>query len=163
AYEPWNYTPGTSSEFTNPGPWVLNSGTAGTVTNINLTVPGLASPSGNAYTYGSLNHSLRLPIGTNVSGTLYFAFAMRVDNLGAPGSSASETCAGFTFGTGTSFASKINIVSNSFGVYQLGLYKAGGIVNGILTTNLFTTNDIVFIVSRYTFLPNSSTDDTCDL
>jgi hypothetical protein len=168
AYEPFNYAAGsllgTNQTIPGPGGWLLNSGTSGTITNENVTVRGLVSPIGNAYTWGSANSSERLPIGTNVSGTLFFSFALHLDDLGSiTPSGNSETMAGFTTGTGTSFGSKINIVSNDFGVYQIGIYKGGGVNNGALATNLFRTNEIVFVVSRYSFNPNSSTDDTCDL
>ena len=71
--------------------------------------------------------------------------------------------AGFTFGGGTTFASKINVSTNLGGTYQLGLYKAGGLTFGAVATNIFNPGETVFIVSRYTFNGAANNDDTCDL
>jgi hypothetical protein len=170
AYDFFAYPSGTSlAGQTPPGmpfPWTNNNSSAsGTMTtNDQLMVPGLAASTGNAYTWGNSASSMRLPIGTNVSGTLYFAFAFRMDNRGnPPTATTSETMAGFTFGTGTTFASKINVVTNGGNTYQIGLYKAGGTSVGALAPNLLNPGDTVFIVSRYSFNINGGTDDTCDL
>ena len=157
-YEPFAY--GANTLLAGQGGWLLNSGTSGAVQAGNLSVPALAPSLSNHFGWSSASMSLRLPIGTNTSGSLYFSFALRVGSLGT---GASDTLAGFTTGTSTSFAPKLNLASNSFGAYNLGLYKSSGLTTGGLATNVFTTNDVVFLVARYTFNTNSATDDTCDL
>jgi hypothetical protein len=141
--------------------WYLNSGTSGKVEAGNLTYPGLAPSTGNRFTWTSASMSERLPIGTNISGTLYFSFLLKIADVGS--FTSSDTIAGFGQNPAdTAFSGKLNITSNSFQTYQLALYKGGGTVNGAVAPNLFTTNDTVMVVGNYTF-NGGVADDACNL
>jgi hypothetical protein len=106
--------------------------------------------------------SERLPIGTNVSGSLFFSFLLKIDDVGS--FTTSDTIAGFgdTLAS-TTFSAKVNIVSNSFQMFQLGLYKGGGTTVGALAPNLFTNGDLVFVVGNYNFNGGANNDDTCNM
>ena len=156
AYEPFNYA--ANSSLVGQGGWLLNSGSGGTIQAGNL--PGVGSVSGNNFGWTSSSMSVRLPVGVNTNGALYFSFALRVSSVGT---AASDTLGGFTTGTSTTYLPKINISSNSVGAYNLAVYKGTGTTTGSMATNVFTTNDIVFLVARYTFNSGSTNDDTCDL
>jgi hypothetical protein len=158
AYEPFSYA--TNSLLAGQGGWLLNSGSSGTIAAGNLPVSGLAPASGNHFSWTSSSMSVRLPVGANTNGTLYFSFALRVSSLGT---SASDTLAGFTTGASTTYSPKINISSNSVGTYNLGVYKGTALTTGSMATNIFATNDIVFVAARYTFNSGSTNDDTCNL
>jgi hypothetical protein len=164
-YEPFGFAVGSSLDGQNG--WVLNSGSSFKIVAGNLNVPYLTPGVGN-HVVLSANGTTRKPMGTYTSGTLYFSFALKLDNIS---STTSETLAAFSVGTTTSYAPKINVAGSdtSLTSYTIGLYKAGGTTYGALATNalgnplLFTTSDTVFIVGRYTFNSGSSTDDTCDM
>jgi hypothetical protein len=143
--------------------WVLSSGTAGTMEAGALSYPGLPVSTGNRFTWGSASMSERLPIGTNVSGTLYFSFLFKAETLGSW--NTSDTIAGFGVNIGANtFSSKINIITNNPGVsYQLGIYKNGGTTLGALAPNIFTASDTVFVVGNYTFNSGSTSDDVINL
>src|ERR1035437_452482 len=76
AYEPFAYGPGTL--LAGQGGWLLNSGASGSVQAGSLSIPGLAPSLSNHFTWTSASMSLRLPIGTNSTGPLYFSFALRI-------------------------------------------------------------------------------------
>jgi len=159
-YEPFDYASGSS--LAGQGGWLLNSGSGGTIETGNLSVPsGMPASIGNRLTWGNSAMSLRLPLTAITSGSIYFSFALRIDNVGA--FTGSETIAGLGIGTTTTFAPKINVISNSFQTYQIGIYKGAGTGSGALAPNLFSSSDTVFVVGRYTFNSGSTTDDTCDL
>jgi hypothetical protein len=167
AYDGFNYTVGANlAGQQNPinfQKWVLASGTSATIESGNLSYPGLLASTGNRITWTSASMNERLPIGTNVSGSLFFSFLLRIDDMG-PISGIAETIAGFgADASSTTFSSKINISSNDFQVYQLGLYKGGGTGTGAIATNLFTTNQVVLVVGSYTFNSGANNDDTCNM
>jgi Immunoglobulin domain len=155
----FNYTPG--AVLGTPNNWVVTSGASGTIEAGNLNVPGLAPSTGNRYTWSSATSNVRLPIGTNISGTVYFSLALRIDTLGE--FSGSDTIAGLGFGTSTGFSYKLNVQTNGGGGYNLGVFKGAGTVNGSFAPNNFSDSDVVFIVGRYTFNTAAGNDDTCDL
>ena len=166
-YDGFNYTVGANlTGQQNPTTfqtWALASGTAAKIDGANLSYAGLATSTGNRITWTSASMSQRLPIGTNVSGTLYFSFLLNIADVGSI-SGIAETIAGFGADqTSTAFSSKINISSNSFQTYQLGLYKGGGTGTGAIAPNLFSTNDVVFVVGNYTFNSGANNDDTCNM
>jgi hypothetical protein len=104
---------------------------------------------------------VRLPFNTFSNGTVYFSFILRIDQIGS--FTGHDTFAGLALDTVTTYYPKIDAVCNSSNAYQLGIYKGSGTTYGAIAPNVFTTNDMVFIVARYTFNTNSTTDDTCDL
>ena len=165
-FDPFVYEPGTA--LAGQGNWFLNSVQEnGKIEAGNLEVPGLQPALGNRYSFGpyngAYNQSVRwlfTPPQTN--GSIWFSFAFRLDEIGT--STVNETTAGFAQGTSTAFPLKINILGDGVGnTYQIGIYKSSGTTSGALAPNLFTTNDTVFVVARYTFRPDTTTDDTCDL
>jgi hypothetical protein len=165
-FDPFVYTTGTA--LAGQGNWFLNSAQEnGKIEGGNLSVPGLSPAIGNRYSYGPygglFNQSVRWlfsPAQTN--GSIWFSFALRIDEIGT--STTSETMAGFAQGTSTAFPLKINILGDGIGdTYQIGIYKSSGTTSGALAPDTFTTNDTVFVVARYTFRPDTTTDDTCDL
>ncbi len=160
-WDPFAYAP--DSLLAGQGSWVLKSTAEnGHIEAGNLSVPGLIPSYGNRYTYTG-NNSVRWmfsPEKTN--GAIYFSFAMRIDDIGT--STGSETMAGFAMGTTTSFPLKITIQGDGSGTrYQVGIYKSSGTTSGAMAPDWFTANDTVFVVARYTFRPDTTTDDTCDL
>jgi hypothetical protein len=157
-YEPFAYPSG--SVLAGQGGWLLNSGSSGTVQPGSFIMPMLPPALGNHFSWTSSSMSLRLPIGTHTDGDVYFSLVLRVNSVGVGGS---DTIAGFTTGSATTFSPKLNIASNAPGAYNLGLYKSSGLTTGNLTTNIFRTNEAIFVVARYRFNNTSGTDDTCDL
>ncbi len=161
AYDGFDYT--ADSALVGQGGWLLNSGTSGSLEAGNLTVPGLANASGNRLSWGNPSMSLRRPLGTNLaSGTVYFSFVLRVDDLGASFSS-DGTLAGFTTGTGTAFATKVNIRVNGKGGFNLGVSKGTGTTYGNWAATDFNVGEAIFVVGRYQFNSGSGTDDLSDL
>lgn len=160
AYDGFNYAIG--SELASQGGWLLNGGTSGTIEAGNLSRNGLLASSGNRFTWGNPTMSVRLPIGTNLtSGEVYFSFLMRVDALGD--FAASGTLAGFTTGTGTAFATKINIQTNGTGGFSLGVSKSTGTTYGAWAFDSFQVGQTILVVGRYHFNGGSGTDDLCDV
>jgi hypothetical protein len=159
--DPFNYTPGT--KLAGQGGWVQKSTAEnGQIEAGNLNVPGLAPATGNRYTFTG-NNSIRWlfdPPQTNSA--IWFSFALRVDTIGT--STTSETTAGLAQGTTTAFPCKVNILGDGVGnTYQIGMYKGSGATDGALAPNTFTSSDVVFVVGRYTFRPDTSSDDSGDL
>jgi hypothetical protein len=133
----------------------------GTIQAGNLGVPGLAYPIGNRFSWPAGNDSVRLPFTMSTNGSIYFSFALQVNQIGS--FTGHDTFTGMAMDAATTYFPKIDAVCNSSNAYQLGIYKGSGTSYGAIATNVFTTNDIVFVVARYNFNTNSSTDDTCDL
>ena len=160
-YEPFNYSVGTSLD--GQGGWYLSGSISlGTIETGNLSVPGLAGATGSRFTWPVGNDSVRLPFSTTITnGALYFSFALRVDQIGS--FTGHDTFTGLALGTATTYFPKIDVVCNSGNAYQIAIYKGSGTTYGSVASPAFTTNDIVFVVARYTFNTNSTTDDTCDL
>ena len=160
-YEPFKYE--TGSALDGQGGWYLNGSVSlGTIEAGNLSVPDLATAVGNRFTWPVGNDSVRLPFGAAVTnGALYFSFALRIDEIGS--FVGHDTFAGLTLGDATTYFPKIDAVCNSSNAYQIAIYKGSGTTYGNVASPIFTTNDTVFIVARYTFNNNSTTDDTCDL
>jgi hypothetical protein len=163
-FDPFNYTPGTG--LVGQGGWVLRSTAEnGSIEAGNLNVPGLAPSTGNRYTMTNSTNVRWVFDPPQTNSAIWFSFALRIDSLS--GGTTSETTAGLSSGTGTSFPCKINLVGNGVagagGTYQIGMYKSSGTTSGALAPNVFTTSDTVFVVGRYTFRPDTTTDDSGDL
>jgi hypothetical protein len=147
-YEPFPYLE--STLVAGQGGWVLNSGTSASVETGNLDVAGLASSTGHRITWRAASMSLRLPLNTNLSsGTVYFSFSMRVDNLGGSFTGAG-VLGGFTTGTTTSFGTKVDIRTNAAGGFNLGTSKPGA-ATLVWSTNQYQPGETIFIVGRYVF------------
>jgi hypothetical protein len=159
-YEPFDY--GVGLALDGQGAWYL-SGTAslGKVQAGSLSVPGLMGAVGSCYTWPAGNDSVRLPVETRTNEAVYFSFALRVDQIGS--FTGHDTFTGLALDAATTYYPKLDVVCVSSNAYQVGIYKGSGTTFGAVATNTFTTNDIVFLVTRYSFNTNSTTDDTCDL
>ncbi len=162
-WDPFDYPPG--SKLAGQGGWVLKSTVEnGEIEEGSLTVPGLWPARGNRYTW-TANNSVRWVFSPDkTNGAIYFSFALRM-GLGAS-SVANETVAGLVLGTeGSTFPMKINVMAAAGTPrrYQIGVYKGTGTANGSLAPDWFTEEDTVFIVGRYTFRPEKTNDDSCDL
>ncbi len=143
------------------GGWMMTSGAAnGAMEAGNLIVPGLAPARGNRYTWTN-SSSVRKPFGEYSDGEVYASFAFRLDTPST--SQTSETTAGFSFGTSTTFPAKLNLIGDGAGGYQFGLYKGPGTSgNGTVDSHIYQAGETVFVVMRYVFKPGVN-DDTCDL
>lgn len=152
------YDPGTA--LGGQGGWILASGTSGTIESGNLSVTGGQPSSGNQLTWGNATMSLRHPITGTASDSLYYSFALRVDDLGTFASVG--TLAGLALGETTTFPSKVNIRTTAGG-FNLGTSKGGGVTFGGWDDRVFTPGETIFVVGRYTFNIDSATDDTTSL
>ena len=159
-YDPFNYIVGTALD--GQGGWYLSGSISlGTIEAGNLSVPGLAGAMGNRYTWPVGSDSVRLPFGATITnGAVYFSFALRIDQVGS--FTGHDTFAGLALGAATTYFPKIDAVCNSSNAYQIAIYKGSGTTYGSVASPTFTTNDVVFIVARYSINASSSTDDTCD-
>ncbi len=133
----------------------------------NLDVPGLAASQSNRITWPLIPAaSIRLTNATTLSGSIYFSFAYRIDNLGSLNAGvAGVTIAAFVENfTTASYTTKINVHTNATGVpgYNLGVFKGGAESNGGYATNVLSLSNTVFVVGRYTY-SDGTTDDTCAL
>ncbi|MBA4150204.1 MAG: immunoglobulin domain-containing protein [Verrucomicrobia bacterium] len=159
-HDPFDYTPGelligqTTPGFQN---WIING--TGTddilIAAGNLTVPGMAVPSGNAVTFGAAGANARVALGTNITeGTLYYSLALRVDEFGSF-TDGNQYIASLINSSGNNLAVRLTprSVTNEFGVtngYKLGLRKlASG--NPVFDSNVFSIGETVFVVGGYTF------------
>jgi hypothetical protein len=130
----------------------------------NLDVASLAPSSGNRIFWPKTPAaSARLTNGvTTSSGTIYFSFAYRVDDLSTlPAGGAGSTIAAFVsdFSTAT-YATKIDIRKDSNGVdYNLSVWKNTGENTGGWATNILSLSNVVFVVGRYTY-GDGTADDT---
>jgi hypothetical protein len=163
-YEPFDYAPDQLLTAANPT-WILNGGGDDTrVRSGSLTVPGLAGSTGNSITNGGSGAAVRLPFGTNNSGSVYYSFAMRIDSVGPAFNSTSSLIASFANSTNTAFqyARLIPRTNTVPGQFNLGTYKTGGSLIAWATNN-FVEGETIFIVCRYTFNVTSGTDDSVDM
>ena len=130
----------------------------------NLDVPGLAPSSGNRIFWPKTPAaSARITNGvTTSSGTIYFSFAYRVDDLSTlvPGG-AGTTIAAFVsdFSTAT-YATKIDVRKDANGAdFNLSLWKGTGENVGGWAPNVLSLSNVVFVVGRYVY-GDGAADDT---
>lgn len=157
-YEPFNYAIG--SNIGGQGGWVINNGTGTPLIEAgNLTVSGLANSSGQRVTWGNAALNFRVPFPAVSNGVLYYSFILKIDDLGTSMTGAGNL-AGFTTGTQTAYAPRVNFrpVTGSPNTFNLGTSKFNTGAQVWDTAN-FTTNDVVFVVGRYTFNSGSTNDD----
>jgi hypothetical protein len=130
----------------------------------NLDVPGLAQSSGNRiYWPRTPAASVRMTNGvTTSSGTIYFSFAYRVDDLSTlVAGGAGSTIAAFVsdFSTAT-YATKIDVRKDIGGAgYNLSVWKGTGENTGGWATNVLSLSNVVFVVGRYVY-GDAAADDT---
>jgi hypothetical protein len=161
-HDPFDYPDG--SLIGGQGGW-SSAQTVGTSEAGSLDVPGLAASSGNKLTWTGASMSLRRATGsTNISGSVYFSFAYRIDTLSSVATIGQ--IGGFvatTNTTDTAFGSKFLTQTNGTGGYSLGTAKGGGTTFSGWATNNLMPGETVFVVGRYNIVEGTATDDTCDL
>ena len=133
----------------------------------NLTVPGLAPSTGNSVQFGVLSApNSRFGLGTTVtSGTLYYSFLLRVDDLGTLNSSggffaAFNNSTGSQTGVPSVVGAAVQTRLSGSG-YNIGLKKAAS--GSVFDTTTYAVGQTVFIVGSYTFNTASTNDDEADL
>lgn len=178
-YEPFNYDPLVVTNLigqTNPDgiTWTMggsNSLNQPTIMAGNLDYPGLSPSSGNSIKFGGNGMSARFPFAGGVnSGTLYYSFILKVTDI--TGISTTPTgifWAGFNNSVGsqtgpiTSAHSRIytkGVTENGTNGFQIGIGQPNGSsVNLQYATNVFFTNDVIFIVASYTYNPAAADDE----
>ena len=99
---------------------------------------------------------------TTSSGTIYFSFAYRVDDLSTlVAGGAGSTIAAFVsdFSTAT-YATKIDVRKDIGGAgYNLSVWKGTGENTGGWATNVLSLSNVVFVVGRYVY-GDAAADDT---
>ena len=171
-YEPFDYAAGTPLVLVtnSSGQWWTTAGSGAseaTTINTNLSVSGLFTPSGTAIQFGAVDGpSARFNLISNVtSGTLYYSFALKVTSIGALGSGGGyfagfNNSRGSQANTPTVLGTRIVARSTGLGTYNLGMSKnTNNAPEWVWATNVFTTNQTIFLVGSYTFNTNSSSDD----
>jgi hypothetical protein len=170
-FDPFNYIPGSALIGQTNGDglvWVGAGpvGAAVTVTNGSLDISGATA---NSILFGySTGPSARIPIGrTTTSGAIYFSFAFKVLDLGAL-SSTGGFFASFNNSTPTqpttptAIGAAVHTRASGNG-FQVGVIKAASGTSVYDTSKVYTTNDTVFVVGRYTVNTSSTTDDEAKL
>ena len=140
-----------------------------TVVAANLNVAGLATATGNSIQFGGNGTSARFNLGTNVaSGTLYASFVFKLTDL--TGLSASGVFwAGFNNSSGSQSTTPTvvgaRLVTRSApGGYNVGLDKSSGLTgNFAFATNLFSLNQVLFVVGSYQFNSAATNNDVAQL
>lgn len=170
-YDSFDYAAGQRLTNFSPGFglfWTNNGTPADTlVAPTNLTVAGLAQSLGNSITNGGSGGAARLPIGATVAGgALYASFALNIRELGAsfvataPGLIASF----FNDGGPTSDQQpRVLVQRTNSNEYLLGIGKVGTGAAANFYPTVYAEGQQHFIVMRYTFVPDSTTNDLADL
>jgi hypothetical protein len=174
-YEPFGYTVGSDLAGQSPNggtdTWAATGtgGAGGTdpiiVASGSLTVPGLALSGGNSIAYGGAGLTDRISIGgAQSSGTLYYSFAFRVDDV--TGLSASGGfMAGFNTTTGTQATQPTTVGARlltraSGSGYQIGIERnSGTAANFIFDTTERSAGTTIFVVGSYTFNAGAGNDE----
>jgi hypothetical protein len=179
AFEPFGpavtaYAPGANlvGQTNAGGDYWTQAGPAGSQPTIqpgSLPVGGLNGPSGNSVKFGGNGMSARLNLGTNgASGAWFYSLVVRLADITSLNSSG-VFWAGFNNSTGTQTSTPTSVgtrivTRSASGGYNVGLDKTSGSVgNFVFSSEVFTTNDIIFLVGSYNFNPGSTTDDVAQL
>ncbi len=187
AWEPFNYslTPTNLVGQTNPNGNGFSWFQAGPVTggtNVpsifpgSLSYPGLAPSTGNSIRFGGIDSGgmaarfSEASATLATSNTLYYSFIFHlVDTNGLSSSSffwaGFNNTAGSQAGLPSIVVTRINCrTANAGANFQIGLDKSSGALASFqFATNLFTTNDVIFVVGSYTFNTGTSSDDVSQL
>jgi hypothetical protein len=179
AFEPFapaatSYTPGTNlvGQTNASGKFWLQAGPTGVQPTIqagSLATAGLPGPTGNSVKFGGNGMSARLVLGTNItSGTWYYSFLFRLTDISTLNSSG-VFWAGFNNSavtqttTPTSVGTRL-LTRSAAGGFNIGLDKSSGSPGAfVFSPAVFTTNDTIFVVGSYTFVPITTNDDICQL
>ncbi len=169
-----SYSPGANliGQTNASGQFWLQAGPSGTQPTIqagSLAGAGLPGPTGNSVKFGGNGISARLVLGTNITtGTWYYSFLFRLTDISTL-NSGGVFWAGFNNSavtqstTPTSVATRLLTRSTSGG-FNVGLDKTAGTAGAfVFSPTVFTTNDTIFVVGSYTFVPTTTNDDICQL
>lgn len=157
-YEPFNYAPQLLTGVTSPSGqnWSLNgTGDETQIADGNLQIPGLITSTGSCVTNGGAGAAARVSLGTPVtSGTLYYSFALRVDELSPAFATTNGFIAAFVYSTGT-YGCRLGIRTN-LTRYQLGVGRNPG--NLQFALNLLEAGQTLFVVGSYTIVAGANND-----
>ncbi len=182
-YDAFNYAPALTNLIGRTSPDGITWAQAGpdaaltnqpTLVSGSLSYPGLSPSAGNSIQFGgaggmAARYSFKSAVN---SGTLYYSFLLKITditNLSATGV--------FWAGLNNSLGSQLTTPSvaqarivtraaaeNGTNGFQIGIDKASGAAaNFQFATNVFFTNDIIFVVASYTYNIGTSTDDQAKL
>jgi acetyl esterase/lipase len=146
------------------------------IVGLNLGVAGLKAPVGNAAWYGGGGYSTRLDMGFINSINVYSSFAFRIfDITGVPSTGAIVAALNNTPGPqGNAPTVLYNSVrlrptpdaTDNPANYNIGLSKTAAATGVVWDSAVYTASaeaPVQFAVSRYTFSPESNTDDVSTL
>jgi hypothetical protein len=159
-------TNASGQRWTQAGP---DSANQPTIQGGSLSVGGLDGPSGNSVKFGGNGTSARFNLGTNTaSGTWHFSFMTSLADI--TGLSASGVFwAGFNNSAGTQLTTPTSVgarvvTRSATNGFNIGLDKSSGTTtNFVFATNVFSTNETIFLVASYTFNPGATNDDMAQL
>lgn len=177
-YEPFNYDLSVTNLIGQTSPdditWTQAGPDAGldnqpTIFEGSLSAPGLSPSSGNSIQLGGNGASARYSFADAVnSGTLYYSFLFKITDIGGL-SATGVFWAGLNNSVGsqktTPTVVQARVVTKSVTVdgtnaFQIGLDKSSGQVGQfVFATNVFFTNETIFVVVGYTY---NSVEDTAD-
>jgi hypothetical protein len=165
-YEPFNYPVGEHiTDFSvAPGQfWTTNGSTANDtlITPGSLDVAGLAASEGNSIANGGAGAAARLAMGgSQSSGSVYASFAMKIDQLGGFGNGVG-LIASFVDNAQNDQECRLLATRDGAG-FKIGVAKVTSAA-GVYDPRVFNEGDQVFIVLRYTFVADGTTNDQADL
>lgn len=161
-YEPFDYAAGQLLTTATPS-WYLNgTGDDTYVVPGSLSIAGLAPSLGNSITNGGAGAAVRIALpSTNSSGSLYYSFALRVDDVGSAFTSTTSFIAAFVQGAST-YGARLMPRRVDDDTYNLGVTKVSASA-AVWAPDNFADGQTLFIVGRYTFNTGSTTDDAVDL
>lgn len=146
-----------------------------TIASGDLIVPGLYSTGGGqSAAFGGNGTSARLNLsvgaGGILSGTVYYSFAMRLNDISTL-NSGGVFWAGFNNAQGSQSTTPGTVVTrlvtrtnSTTGGFNIGLDKASGLVGSFVwDSGTYTTADTIFVVGSYTFNTGTTTDDISQL
>ena len=140
-----------------------------TIQSGSLAIGGLAGVSGNCAKFGGNGMSARFNIGSaTTSGTLYFSFITRLADISTLNGSG-VFWAGFNNSSGTtagnpSLVATRVVTRGTNGGFNIGLDKnTGTATNFLFVTNVFSSNDTIFVVGSYTFNTGATNDDVSQM
>lgn len=161
-YEPFAYnaeqrlTEGNSS-------WYLNGSTTNDtyVTAGSLAIGGLSPALGNSIAHGGAGAAVRIGLPTVTSGSLYYSFGLRVDDVGADFTSTTGFIASFVNSAST-YEARLMSRAVDADTYNVGVTKVTS-SEVVWAPDNFSEGQTLFIVGRYTFNEGDTTDDAVDL
>jgi len=154
-YEGFDYTVAGNLENNDP-PWSgLNTGTAPVVAAGNLSVPGLAPPTGNRVSWevGNIREAWLQLSGTQTSGTVYYSFPFQLSSV----PTATTYSFGFTQNS-TTYGATIWLRGDTDGFNIAVANRTTAPGAGDYLATKFPLNSTIFVVGSYEFIPGTGND-----